>query len=204
LNKDKIIYFYFTFDDTNRQDLSAFLKSALAQLCPKDSALLQLDDLFWSCNPDPPSMRALQNALVSALKFFCGAVPIPDSESNDSAEQKVEEESELNHVYMVLDGLDEIPYGPQRATVLRFLGLISRLSLRRLHILATSRQERDIEEVLLTYPGWNLLSILQTNVEKDLGIYVASQIAENQKLQAQPDSIKDEIRRKLISGAGGM
>jgi hypothetical protein len=129
MSKDNIVYFYFTFDDTNRQDISAFLKSALAQLCPKETTLLQLDNLYQACSPDPPSVRALQNALLLALKSFCGAVSTPDLECEASIEQDTVDETDMSHTNMVLDGLDEVPFGSQRAAVLQFLGHISRLNL---------------------------------------------------------------------------
>jgi hypothetical protein len=45
-----LVYFYFAFDDIQKQDLGVFLRSALEQLCPRDGMLPQLDDLYHVVN----------------------------------------------------------------------------------------------------------------------------------------------------------
>jgi hypothetical protein len=106
--------------------------------------------------------------------------------------------------YIILDGLDEIPYGPKRSGVLTFLDEISRLQNPQVHMIACSRQERDIESVLLRNTHWKPLTISHADVEKDLDIYITSQIAADPKLHGQPENIKEEIKDKLVHGAGGM
>jgi hypothetical protein len=106
--------------------------------------------------------------------------------------------------YFILDGLDEIPYGPKRSRVLTFLDEISRLQNPQVHMIACSRQERDIESVLLSTPQWKPLRTSHADVEKDLDIYITSQIAADPKLHGQPENIKEEIKDKLVHGADGM
>jgi hypothetical protein len=108
------------------------------------------------------------------------------------------------HTYIILDGLDEVPHGPQRSRILRFLGEISCLEHPRLHLLVCSRQEQDIESALLSSHRWTPFRISHANVEKDLDVYITNQIAVNPKLQKQPENIKEEIKNKLVRGASGM
>ncbi|KAL3483471.1 hypothetical protein BJX62DRAFT_244870 [Aspergillus germanicus] len=106
--------------------------------------------------------------------------------------------------YIILDGIDEIPYGPKRSRVLTFLDEISRLQNPQVHMIACSRQERDIESVLLSSTQWKPLRISHADVETDLDIYITSQIAADPKLHGQPENIKEEIKDKLAHGADGI
>lgn len=110
----------------------------------------------------------------------------------------------LNQTFIIIDGLDEIPYGSQRQAVLEFLRYLSGLLLPRLYILVTSRLERDIEAALRGCFRWQVLGISRKDVEADIDIYITNQIAESPKLQSQPESIKAAIKNKLVAGADGM
>jgi hypothetical protein len=102
-------------------------------------------------------------------------------------------EAASGKTYIILNGLDEIPYGPKRSRVLKFLEEISRLQNPQVHMIACSRQERDIESVLLSNPQWKPFRISHANVERDLDIYITSQIAADPKLHGQPGNIKEQI-----------
>ena len=199
---DNVIYFYFAFDSPQRQNLWAFLKSALSQLCPKDSILPQLANLFRSCSPDLPSLRELQVAFLAVLYELCEVIPMTKedlgSDVNHGATQK------FNQTFIVIDGLDEIPYGNERHSVLQFLRYLSGLPLPRLHILVTSRPERDIEASWQGSFRWQALGISRKDVEADIEIYITNQIAESSKLQSQPESVKAAIHRRLVAEADGM
>ena len=178
--------------------MSAFLKSALAQLCVNDLVLPLVEDIYHRCSPDPPSVRELQATLITVLKRLCAPdelLGIPLTPAGDQTQAST---------YVIMDGLDEIPYGAQRAAILRLLGEISNQTYPHLHLLVSSWYERDIETILVNLPHWNSLTISQENVETDLDIYISSQMAQNPRLQAQPDNIQCEIREKLVRGAGGM
>jgi len=177
----------------------AFLKSALAQLCVNDLVLPLAEDIYRRCSPDPPSVRELHGTLIMVLKRLCAPdelLGIPLTPRGDQTQAST---------YIIIDGLDEIPYGARRAAILRLLGVISnRQTYPHLHLLVSSRYERDIETILVNLPQWNSLMISQENVETDLDIYISSQMTQNPRLQAQPDNIRCEIREKLVRGAGGM
>jgi hypothetical protein len=144
----------------------------------------------------------LQIAFLAVLHELCEVIPIGKrdlgADDTDGGTQK------LNHTFIIIDGLDEIPYGSQRQVVLEFLRYLSGLPLPRLHILATSRLERDIEGALKGCFRWQVLGICRQDVQVDIDIYITSQIAETPKLQSQPESIKAAIKDKLVIGADGM
>ncbi|KAH8593172.1 hypothetical protein B0O99DRAFT_689076 [Bisporella sp. PMI_857] len=199
---DNLVYFYFAFDNTQLQSLWGFLKSALAQLCPSDGMLPQLKDLFQSCHPDLPSLKELQLVFLNILCELCKATPMKKAGLETAGAG--EETCKLNHTFIVIDGLDEIPYGRQRQAVLGFLRYLSGLFLPRLHILVTSRLERDIETAFLGSFRWQASEISRQDVTADIDIYITKQIEESFKLQSQPETIKLAIREKLVAGADGM
>jgi hypothetical protein len=158
--------------------------------------LPELDDLYHRCEPDPPSTVELQQTFLLALRFVClvgTGLSLSEGLGKD-----------IGHTYIVLDGLDEVQYGPKRNAILKLLGEISTLELPRLHMLVSSRQEVDIEASLKSLPRWQPLKISQHDVELDLKIFVTNQISENQKLRDQSKPVKDEITQKLVGGANGM
>ncbi|KUJ17138.1 uncharacterized protein LY89DRAFT_669553 [Mollisia scopiformis] len=198
-----LVYFYFTFDDVQKQDLGVFLRSALEQLCPRDGILPQVEDLYQRCEPDPPSTFELQQTFLQTLR----SVSKSNTQSSHAGDSKSHEESSCNgtrHTYIVLDGLDEVQYGPKRNAILKLLRMISALDLRQLHLLVSSRRETDIEVELLSIVRWQPLQVTQQNIEKDLNIFVTNQISESQKLRSQSELVKDEIKHKLVGGANGM
>lgn len=67
--KNSILYFYFAFNDTQKQELSVLLRSLLEQLCPQDGMLPYLEDLYERCEPDPPSTADLQETFLQTLRF---------------------------------------------------------------------------------------------------------------------------------------
>ncbi|KAK5058715.1 hypothetical protein LTR84_010979 [Exophiala bonariae] len=198
---DNLIYFYFAFDNVQCQSLSGFLRSMLSQLCPKDGVLPQLAGLFKKYSPEFPSSRELRLTLIAILRDLCG---------NSHAKQETIAQGEgdrgiqeLNHTFLVLDALDEIPYA-RREPVLKLLQSLSELQLPRLHILVTSRAERDIESGFVNCSRWRGLTISRDNVQIDINIYISSQIEASSKLQSQSESIKEAIKKRLVTEADGM
>ncbi|KAH7156079.1 hypothetical protein EDB81DRAFT_944584 [Dactylonectria macrodidyma] len=137
---DRIAHSYFTFNDTSCHGITGFLKSILWQLCLKDSIHPVMEVLHHICGLDPPSAKELQATFLTYLASSCAL-------KNDA-------QSEDPHVFIVLDGLDEIPYGPDRAMVLRLLSHLAKEDYPKLHMLVSSRPERDIEREILGNRHW--------------------------------------------------
>jgi hypothetical protein len=179
------------------------LRSALEQLCPRDGILPQIKDLYQRCEPDPPSTVELQQTFLQALRF----VGKPSMRSSIPEGSKPNEDSSCDgiaHIYIVLDGLDEVQYGPKRNAILKLLKMISALDLAGLHLLVSSRRVTDIELELLSVERWQPLHITQQSIKRDLNIFVTNQILDSQKLRSQSELIKSKIKHKLVDGANGM
>jgi hypothetical protein len=165
--------------------------------------LPQLDDLYQRCEPDPPSTIELQQTFLQTLRFISKSSTV--SCITDHIESDEESSiDDFSHTYIVLDGVDEVQYGPKRNAIIKLLRLISALGLPGLHLLVSSRREVDIETALTCLDRWQPLHITQQSVEMDLNIFVTNQISDSQKLRSQPEHVKDEIKHRLVGGANGM
>lgn len=155
--------------------------------------------MHCALGPDPPSLRALHDGFFKILNILCS------DEEDVSINSGFAEDWKPGKTYIVLDGLDEVPYGLERTLILNLLATLSQFHYKRMHILVSSRHERDIEAHLL-HPGvnWDYFRIGQPQIEADLDIYIQSQIHGNPKLNSQPKHIKEVIKNKLVHGASGM
>jgi hypothetical protein len=155
------------------------LISQLSQQCIKIPT--SLETLFTSCETGQrqPSLDALLEVLHSMIEGF------PQS-------------------YIILDALDECT---DQAELLAILETIAKWKLNELHILVTSRKERDIETSLESIVDTHNIICLQGKlVDKDIFTYVHQRLSDDKSLakwQKDPD-IRLEIETALVKGAHGM
>ncbi|EFX02179.1 major facilitator superfamily transporter [Grosmannia clavigera kw1407] len=202
-----MVYFYFGFDDFMCQNLSTFLKSALEQLCYREKVLALVEALHQQYCPGPPSLQALKTRFFTAIELLCAGEEEPDSTDSTvsiGSTEPLEETVVSGATYLVLDGIDEIPYGPECEMVIQFLSQLAAHQHRRLHILVFSRPEWDIETSVVLSSSWTALRITSADIEPDVKTYVVNQIGLNHKLRKQPEHVKDDIVKKLVYGSGGM
>jgi hypothetical protein len=102
--------------------------------------------------------------------------------------------------YIILDALDECT---DRENVSTFVSKLIDFKSQDLHVLATSRREKDIEEELISAANLNI-NIQSAVVDADIRIYIRDRIATDKKLKKWPDSVQDEIMTILMEKAGGM
>ena len=118
-----IAYFYFDFNDTEKQRHDKFTHSLIEQLAWQSAkALACLQSLFSRCQDgkQQPTHDALEVALQQML-------------------------NEFGETFLILDALDECK---EREELLLLLKNLTSWGTGKLHVLATSRRERDIEEAL--------------------------------------------------------
>lgn len=102
-----------------------------------------------------------------------------------------------------MDALDECSLGSDRKAMLSLLEEISSWSLANVHILVTSRRERDIESVLLEL-STAIICIQTPGLDADIQSYIVHELATRPRLAKWPPDVKNEIENKLMSGAEGM
>ncbi|CAN9314004.1 unnamed protein product [Alternaria alternata] len=175
-------YFYFDFNDTQKQDPELMLRSLLCQLVQRSVVIPKgVDALFSSCENGQrkPSLHALLRVTKEAAQEFA-------------------------HVYVVLDALDECA---QRSELIDMLETVAGWQLDNLHLLMTSRKERDIERSLEEYIREEDAVCLQRDVvDQDIQRYVQQRLRVDKGLAKwnKDASVRQEIEAALMGGARGM
>ncbi|KAI8151173.1 hypothetical protein K4K49_011135 [Colletotrichum sp. SAR 10_70] len=177
-----IAYFYFDFNDKEKQLTEKMIRSILKQLslqCPETPHALS--SLFDSCGESDrqPTVDELLVALQNVFRSFCD-------------------------IYIILDALDECG-DPEEA--LDFLDRIMSWEFEHLHILASSRPERLLEETIKTMTTEQNRIHLQSHViDNDIRTYVQGRLQTDTKLKKwdKLPGVKDEIEEKLMQKADGM
>ena len=111
---------------------------------------------------------------------------------------------ESSQSYIILDALDECA---NRAELMDILETIAGWQLKKLHILLTSRRERDIEISLETLvDARNAIDLRAEMVDKDIRAYIDHRLSVDKNLKRwQKDrGIRQEIEAALMEKACGM
>jgi hypothetical protein len=175
-------YLFFDFNDKEKQDLEMMVRSLLCQLSQQSIKIpASLDALFSSCESGQrqPLNYALMNALQSMIQ-------------------------DLPQSYIVLDALDECT---QRAELIEMFETMVGWKVPNLHLLVTSRRERDIESSLEGFVDTQNSICLQSEVvDKDIQQYVQQRLADDKRLRKweKDASMMVQIETVLMSRAKGM
>jgi hypothetical protein len=177
-----VVYFFFDFNDIQKQDPELMLRSILSQLLQHSVIIPKsLDALFTFCENgkrQPP-----QHAVLEAIQHII---------------------EEFKQVYVVLDALDECK---QRSELMDILETVAGWELKNLHTLITSRKERDIEFSLNGYVKQEDTICLQgQSVDEDIVRYVRQRLSEDKSLAKwEKDAVlRQEVETALMHGARGM
>ena len=177
-----LAYFYFDFNDIEKQEVSTFMSSLIAQLCNQVVDIPeQLKGLYKRCN------NGRQKATICELKMTLSRI-IKD----------------LEDVFIIIDALDECSKNGERGELLEFITEIKAWSSSNIHLLVTSQLELDIKETLTPLLTSQAISIQGAQVESDIKVHVASQLAVDPRLKRWSSDIKTEIEKTLTAGANGM
>jgi hypothetical protein len=175
-------YYYFAFNDPQKQSAEPMVKSLIAQLsqqCVKIPAVLES---LFSLNLDglrQPSMDALLHVLHQMIQDF----PVS---------------------YIILDALDECG---DRAALLGILETVAKWEIDHLHLIVTSRKEEDINCSLECLVSVDNTVCLQSNIiDKDIFNYVHYRLSNDKTLKRwQKDlEMQEEIQNILMKKAHGM
>lgn len=173
-----IAFYYFTFSDSSKRNVSGLLRTLLIQLSS------QLDD---------------GNAALAHLKNISRHGEPPEQALQDTLKQVV---TKFQNVHIIVDALDESPRGEQRDAVLTNLLEMHRWSISGLHLLVTSRDELDIRDLLA--PEINEeVSLDNRGVSADIKKYVAERLHCDHKLK-KFESHFEEIEMTLCTRAHGV
>ncbi|KAF8505145.1 hypothetical protein JB92DRAFT_762924 [Gautieria morchelliformis] len=178
-----IAFFYFDFHSKDTKP-PAVLRALIKQLSARTSAKTSpkipdyLGDLFSrkGDGKQSPSSEELESTLKSIIGTF------------------------KNDVYIVFDALDECPDRPE------FLKLIKEIqgwNFDKLHLLATSRYEQDIEKTLRDLVS-HQVPMDESLVDGDIQVYVSRQMNDDPKFIRYSEEKRETIKITLLDGAHGM
>jgi ankyrin repeat domain-containing protein 50 len=112
----------------------------------------------------------------------------------------------FEHVYIILDALDESPRIKHRRGLFKALVIIREWLKPGLHLLVTSRDEADIRDVLydeLCASPDEIISIKNDSVDSDIASFVSSYLKTSRGLRKW-EKYHDQIEKALTERAIGV
>jgi hypothetical protein len=173
-----VVYFYFDFADKGKQLVRSLLCSLAAQVLANirtTPASLESLYLRTQYGQQPPDNNGLTQALKEMIK-------IP------------------RQTYIIIDALDECA---EREELLRLIEEIVSWNCGNLHLLSTSRRERDIEEALQDL-ATSQICVQTSLVDLDIQLHVSRQLEHDPRLRKWSTTVKKEIEEGLMRGANWM
>ncbi|KAH6644841.1 ankyrin repeat-containing domain protein [Boeremia exigua] len=177
-----IAYFFFDFNDKQKQNPELMLRSLFCQLLQPFVAIPNSVDAFFSSSDNGQRQPSLDMLLEATSQVM----------------------QQLTHVYIVLDALDECT---QRQELMDMLETVAGWQLDNVHLLMTSRKERDIESSLEGYLKEEDIICLQGDlVDGDIRRYVQQRLSNDKTLAKwnKDAAVRQEIKVALMRGAHGM
>ena len=173
-----IAFFYFTFNDESKRDESGMLRALL----------LQLSTQLWDGHADLSRLynsyqtsTAPSRVLIEYLRFLI---------------------ERFNHVYIMLDALDESPRDGPRGHVLDALEMMRGWALQGLHLFVTSRDERDIHE-FFDLSTTQKVAMQNAGIDQDIANFISGRLNTDRNLQKWRKH-RDKIQETLARRAKGV
>ncbi|KAH8999579.1 hypothetical protein EDB86DRAFT_2755336, partial [Lactarius hatsudake] len=183
-----LAYFYFDFKDKAKQDTRALLSSLLVQL--SDQSDIFSDALFslYSAHKRG-SEQPTNDSLSQCLKYMLTTSgPAP--------------------VYLILDALDESPYGSglpsPREKLLDLLDDLVKLRHQALRLCVTSRPEFDIRTALRPLATQQVSLHDESGQTRDIKNYVTDVVRSDRRMKRWREEEKNMVIEKLAEKADGM
>ena len=106
----------------------------------------------------------------------------------------------FDRVFVFVDAVDESNQRENLLRVLRDLAVDGRFE--KFHLLATSREYSDIEDVMMDVA--TPISMRNSLVDDDIRLYLTSKIEVHSRLKRWPAELRKEVVKAVSGGANGM
>ncbi|PQE07005.1 ankyrin repeat protein [Rutstroemia sp. NJR-2017a BBW] len=173
--KTAIAYFYFDFNG----DVTSMLKSLISQLSAQSEELpTPLKDLYVTHTKKTSSLptdEVLLQAFHDILLSF-------------------------HNVYIIFDALDEASRNDE---LLSFITTVQGWRYQRLHLLVTSRQLSEIEDMLSGLVTGKIC-LQNSEIRHDIAYYVTDILANDKIMSRWPEKLRWEIQTKLVYEGEGI
>ena len=183
-----LVYYYFDFRDSKKQDCYGFLSSLILQLSGEsDSCFNILSQLYsdHSHGIEKPDLDALQKCITVMLDLP-GQAP----------------------TYIVIDGVDECPNllgtPSAREEVLGVIEELVDLKLPNIHLCVASRPEMDIRIVLEPLTSLRFSLHDESGQKEDIVKYIKSVVQSDRTMRRWKDEDKQLVVETLSDRADGM
>lgn len=173
-----LVYFYIDFNDPKKQQSAYLIRSLLTQLSfILPQAIDILEKLHAECNDGKRQPAPVD--LLNAFKTILGY---------------------CDHTYLVVDALDECS---DHEDLLEVIAEIISWKLDKLHVIATSRRERRIEDGLTDLVSVQIGLDIDL-VDADIQTYLTAKLRVDTRFRKWTKEEQLEIKNTLMSGARGM
>lgn len=173
-----ITFFYFEFNDKSKQNDTDMLRALLLQLSGQlQDGHTDLTRLHSSYKNSSPPSRVLMKHLRRLAERF-------------------------QHVYIILDALDESPRDRARDFVLDTLAEMREWGLQGLHFFITSRNEPDIHESLNLFPTQGVV-MKNTEIDQDIANFISGRLDIDRRLRKWLP-YRNKIQNTLAERAKGV
>lgn len=183
-DKVAVVYFYFDFNDAEKQKPVNMIRSLVSQLPEQCSeAFDKLRQDFSSCNDG-----GRQPGVERLLEVFRDIV------------------QGLDKTFVILDALDECPERQEQGLFNRIRQIYG-FDTPKVHMLLTSRSLTDIEDNLVPLTKCeNRMRIDSTIVDRDIFAYIDEQLRCDVRFKrwSNMPQVQEEIRENLMKKADGM
>ena len=173
-----IAFFYFTFNDESKQDVSAMLRALLLQLSNQlrdgHADLTRLHESYKAGTPPWPMLIEHLRRLIQRF----------------------------HHVYILLDALDESPRNGPREYVLNALETMRNWGVQGLHLFITSRDEPDIRDSL-DISATQQVTMQNAGIDQDIVDYISGRFDTERRLRKMLP-YRDKIQETLAKRAKGV
>lgn len=173
-----VIYFYFDFNDAEKQRHDKFIHSLVAQLSMQSLNTPEALNMLYSRCRDGQGQPTIDD-LATTLQHMLGG---------------------FHETFFIFDALDECT---EREELLTLIERIVGWKIGKLHTLVTSRREREIEETLEPLVT-RQICIHSALVNADINIHLRERLQSDPKLNQWPVNVQMEIEATLMDGACGM
>ncbi len=183
-----LVFFYFDFRDSSKQDFRGALSSLLTQLSAQSDAFCRvLEDTYseHDAGSREPSEDALRECLMRMLTL-----------------------EDQGPIFIILDAIDECPNSAgipsPRENVLELVKWLSESQCSSLSICVTSRPETDIEGVIRPLASHPVSLHCENGQKEDIVDYIKWFINSDSNARKWRESDKELVVKKLSERAQGM
>ncbi|KAI9852437.1 MAG: hypothetical protein M1838_000757 [Thelocarpon superellum] len=172
-----VIYFYFDFNDKEKQGHHGLMRSLVKQLSmqlPSTSPAIKV--ILSHCQGQQPTTEVLLSIFRQML-------------------------DEFRQTFVVIDALDECT---DREKLMDLLTSVLVWRYENLRLLVTSRREKDIEDALAPLSQGCQTDLRNASVDDDIRAYIQERLRKDARLSKQVEVVRNEIQTVLMDGAHGM